>query len=81
MIILKEDYGVRVNKRVITDKFIEIIKEADIRNLLKEGPNNIVTKINGKEITIRAFIKNDEVISLYGFMDLSNRKVNNKIYL
>lgn len=68
-------------QEAINDKFIQIIKEADVRNLLKEGPNNIITKINGKDVTIRAFIKNDEVISYNGFMKFSDRRVDNKIYL
>ena len=59
----------------------EIIKEADIRNLLKDGPNNIVTKIGGKDITIRAFLKNDHLLSYDGFVGLSKRKVDNIIYI
>lgn len=68
-------------KEAINDKFIEIIKKADAKNLLKEGPNNIVTEINGKTVTIRAFIKDGHVINYNGFTKLSNRKVDNKIFL
>ncbi len=68
-------------KEAINDKFIEIIKKADIKNLLQEGPNNIVTKINGTEVTIRAFLRDDHVVSYDGFVGLSKRKVDNKIYL
>jgi len=68
-------------ERAINDKFVEIIKEADMKNLLQEGPNNIVTKINDKDITIRAFLKDGDLLSYDGFVGLSDRKVNNKIYL
>jgi hypothetical protein len=68
-------------EQTIHSEFIKIIREADIKNLLKEGPNNIVTKINGYEVTIRAFLKDNHILSYNAFMQLSNRRVDNKIYL
>lgn len=68
-------------KEIINDKIVEIIKKADAKNLLQEGPNNIVTHINGQEITIRAFLKGDHLWSYDAFPGLSNRKVKNIVYI
>ena len=68
-------------KESIISKFVEIVQEADSKNLLLEGPNNIVKKLNGMDVTVRVFIKEGKVVSFNGFKGLSDRGVLNKIYL
>lgn len=68
-------------QEAINDKLVEIIKKADSKNLLKEGPNNIVTFVNDAKITVRVFVKDDNVLSYNAFMGISNRQVKNTIYL
>jgi len=46
-----------------------------------EGSNEIRTIINGKETTIRFFVKNGQIINLDGFAGTSSRVIGNLINL
>lgn len=54
-------------------EIIEIIKQADKSNLLQVGPNRILTKVNGHELEIRAFIRGETLVSCNAFMNYSSR--------
>jgi len=62
------------NKDDIVDKFVNIVKLADHKNLLKIGPNQIHTIIKNRKVVIRAFIIKGKVLRINGFIET---KVNN----
>lgn len=63
----------------ISTQIIKKIQHAHSSNLLMTGPNNINTHINNIPVQIRAFIKNDTLISINTFMGTSARQVENLI--
>ena len=63
----------------IYNYFIDIIINVDHKGLLKEGSNQIHTKINGYNTEIKLFIKNGEVLNIDGFAGHSNRIINNLV--
>jgi len=70
-----------VTDELIIDEFVNMVNAANFKNLLKEGSNDIVKKINGIYATVRVFIKDGIVLSFDGFKGLSARTINNQIYL
>ncbi len=69
------------NRSDIMNKFINKIIEADLKNLLMNGDNHIETVINSLDVTIKAFIKKGEVMSINGYTGHAVRKIPNIIKL
>jgi hypothetical protein len=69
------------DKSEIVNKFINIIKQADAKNLLTEGDNAIRTIINSQSIIVKVYIQAGEVINLNGYLGDSARKWFNTVTL
>ncbi|MGG3129483.1 polymorphic toxin type 35 domain-containing protein, partial [Brevibacillus laterosporus] len=67
------------NQNEILEKFINTVKTADSKGMLKEGMNQIQTIINGHEAEIRVFVSEGKVLNLDGFKGFSTRKMGNSI--
>jgi hypothetical protein len=67
----------------IIGKFKKLILHADQNGMLCEGANQIETKLNGHNCTIRFFINNGEVMRVNGFKidQPMQRKLGNIIQL
>ena len=65
------------NKSNIVDKFVNIVKLADHKGLLKEGPNQIHTIINNQKVVLRFFIKEGEILMLNGFIETNVNNIGN----
>jgi len=65
------------NKDDIVNKFVNIVKLADHKDLLKTGPNQIHTIIHNHKVVIRAFIKEGVVIKINGFTGITSRNLGN----
>lgn len=64
----------------IMNKGINILKELDSKGLLKEGPTQIKTYINGMQTEIKVFIKDGQVINFDMFKGWSARDMGNTIF-
>ncbi len=69
------------NKDDIVNKFVNIIKIADGKGLLKAGPNQIHTIINNHKVVIRTFIKEGTVLKINGFKGTTARNLGNTFEL
>jgi len=69
------------NEDNIVDKFVNIVKLADHKNLLIEGMNQIYTKIKNHEVTLRIFIKEGVVLKINGFKEITTRRLGNAFEL
>ena len=67
------------SKQDILTKFFDTAKANSSKWV--EGSNEIRTIINGKETTIRFFVKNGEIVNLDGFVGTSSRVIGNLINL
>jgi len=65
------------NENDIVDEFVNIVKLADHKNLLKHGPNQIHTIINNHKVVIRAFIEEGKVLRVNGFIEDNVNKIGN----
>ncbi len=69
------------NKNDIIDKFVNIIKLADQKGLLKDGSNQIHTIINNQKVVLRLFIKEGEILMLNGFIEANVNNIGNTFRL
>lgn len=64
----------------IMNKGINILKELDSKGLLKDGPTQIKTYIDGMQTEIKVFIKEGQVINFDMFKGWSARDMGNTIF-
>lgn len=64
-------------EKEIVDKFFDIAKSTSSQWV--EGSNEIRTIINGKEVTIRIFVKKGQLFNMDGFVGYSERVIGNLI--
>lgn len=64
----------------IMNSAINIVEEIDGKGMLKEGPTQIKTIINGCEAEIRIFIKDGKPLNFDMFKGYSPRDMGNTIY-
>lgn len=57
----------------IMNKFLDIITQADLKGLLKEGDNPILTMINSINVTVSPHIRAGKVLSFDCYVGHSNR--------
>jgi len=67
------------SKEEILSSFKKIIVSIDAKGLLKEGANQIKTRINGFEVELKVYIVAGTVRSLYGYIGHSARVLGNSI--
>jgi hypothetical protein len=67
------------NAEIISNKVIEIIKNADTLMVLKEGHNKLQTQIDGLSVEIRLFIENNNLRSVDAFINYAKTKNPNVI--
>lgn len=67
------------SKSSILESGMDIVKEMASKNLLKEGPTQVRTIINGYEAEIRVFLKDGEIIGFDMFKGYSSRTMGNTI--
>lgn len=60
---------------------IDIIKQADIQALLREGDTAIRTTINSRDFLIKLFIREGEVIGVNGYLSDFKRIWHNTVYV
>ncbi len=65
------------NEDNILDKFVNIVKLADHKNLLEAGPNQIHTIINNRKVVIRTFIRENKILRINGFIEDNVNYVGN----
>ena len=69
-----------VSEDDILNKGFNTLKEMDGKGLIKDGPTQIKTHINGMEAEIKIYIKDGEIISFDMFKGWSVRDMGNTIY-
>ena len=69
------------NENNIANKFVNIVKLADHKGLLKTGPNQIYTIINNHKVVIRTFIKEGVVLKINDFAGITSRNLGNTFEL
>jgi len=69
------------NRNNIVDKFVNIVKLADHKSLLKDGSNQIHTIINNQKVVLRFFIKEGEILMLNGFIETNVNNIGNVLKL
>ena len=69
------------NESTVTDKFINIVRLADHKGLLKDGPNQIHTIIKNHKVVLRAFVKEGEILMLNGFIEDNVNYIGNTFEL
>ncbi|KRU24980.1 RHS repeat-associated core domain-containing protein [Clostridium sporogenes] len=67
------------NKQEIMNSGLDIIEKLDIKGMLREGPTQIKTIINGHEAEIRIFIKDGKIMNFDMFKGHSPRNMGNTI--
>jgi len=65
------------NKTNIENKFISLVKLADHKGLLKDGPNQIHTIIKNHKVVIRTFVKEGKILMLNGFIENNVNYIGN----
>ena len=65
------------NRNNIVDKFVNIVKLADHKGLLKDGSNQIHTIIKNRKVVVRFFIREGEILMLNGFVETNVRNIGN----
>ncbi len=74
-------YNLGKNENDIVNKFVNLVKMADHKGLLKTGPNQIHTIINNHKVVIRAFIEEGTVLRINGFKGTTARNIGNTFEL
>ena len=67
------------NRQDIINSGFNIVEELNTKGMLKEGPNQIKTMINGHEAEIRIFVKDGKMINFDMFKGHSPRNMGNTI--
>lgn len=63
----KHDLAFLGDEKKAFNKFMDIIEEVNIRGLLREGDNQVISNIQGKLVEIRMHIRNGEPLSTNAF--------------
>jgi hypothetical protein len=63
------------SRKEILHSVVEKIRKADTNGLLKQGPNQIKTMINGQKAEIRLFVKDGKIMSVDCFKGHSPRNM------